>query len=361
MNCRIPIVAAIGVLAAAFAPIAAPLAAPVFAPAPAGPGERIAIPGARSIDHASFTVPDLEQAIVFFADVFGAAVLWRSAPFGADGRSPKAPEGLNADPRATSRLAMLRLGPNLNVELIEYRIPGVSQTVPLSSGLGVGHIAFDVDDINTAGAYLRTKNVQLLEGPRRNIEGPNAGQDSWFFLTPWGMAVEMVHRPTGMPYESGTPARLFKALAQPDSTTVSVPVSSQASLPATEQEILRLENERVQAMIRRDYATLERLMAPECVHIESNGMVRTTAEFMANFKADEFAFDTFVIDENRVRFYGTSAVVTGRYRNAIRAKGRLQPLKYARHTRVWTQQADGDWRMVSHQATEISTDEGRKP
>lgn len=176
----------------------------------ANPGERIAIPGARSIDHTGFAVPDLEQAILFFTDVFGAAVLWRSAPFTSDGRGPKLPDGLNADPRATARLAMLRLGPNLNVELIEYRISGVRQQMPLSSGLNVGHLAFDVDDVGAAGDYLRAKKVELLEGPRRNTEGPNAGQDSWFFLTPWGMAVELIHRPPNMPFERDTPARLFK-------------------------------------------------------------------------------------------------------------------------------------------------------
>jgi ketosteroid isomerase-like protein len=144
------------------------------------------------------------------------------------------------------------------------------------------------------------------------------------------------------------------APAQPDPTTIPIPAHRQAFFPAMEKQILRLENERVQAMIQRDYVTLERLMAPECVHIESNGTVRTTPDFMASFKADDFTFDTFVIDENQVRFYGTTAVVTGRYHNVIRTRGQLQPPKRARHTRVWARQADGHWRMVSHQATEIS-------
>ena len=117
---------------------------------------------------------------------------------------------MNADPRAAERLSMLRLGPNLNVELLEYRIPGVKHEMPLSSNLNVGHFAFDVDDINAAGTYLKSKNVQMLEGPRHNTDGPNAGQDSWFFITPWGMTVELVQRPPHMPYEKDTPARLFK-------------------------------------------------------------------------------------------------------------------------------------------------------
>ncbi|GAB3641360.1 hypothetical protein GCM10027423_19960 [Spirosoma arcticum] len=317
-----------------------------------GSGEHIAIPGARSIDHAGFAVRDLEQAITFFTDVLGAAVLWRSAPFSADGLSPKAPAGLNADPRAATRLVMLRLGPNLNVELIEYR-PGAPPVMPLSSGLNVGHFAFDVDDINVAGAYLKAKNVLLLEGPRHNTEGPNTGQDSWFFLTPWGMAVELIHRLARMPYDCNTAARLFKASAQPESAMT--PVTGQATFSVMDEEkkILRLENDRVQAMIGRDYATLERLMAPECVNVESNGTVRTTAEFMASFRAEKTTFDTFVIDENRVRSYGNSAVVTGQYHNVLSIDVRPQPVKYTGHTRVWAKQTDGNWQIVSHQATEM--------
>ncbi len=320
------------------------------APVPAAAGERIAIPGARAIDHAGFTVPDLEGAVSFFTDIFGAAVLWRSAPFTADGNGPKAPAGLNADPRASSRLAMLRLGPNLNIELLEFRIPGVSQTMPLNSGLNVGHFGFDVDDINEAGDYLRSKKVKMLEGPRHNTQGPNTGQDSWFFLTPWGMAIELVQRPAQMPYQQETAARLFKA---PRRQELTAPVSRQNSLSAVEKEILRLDNERIQAMLRRDYAMLERLMAPECVLIESNGTMQNTAGFITNFKTGDFTFETFVIDENKVRCYGTTAVVTGRYHNRIRAEGQTKPLKHALHTRVWNQYADGQWRMVSHQATEI--------
>lgn len=123
-----------------------------------------------------------------------------------------------------------------------------------------------------------------------------------------------------------------------------------------EAEVLRLDDERVQATVRRDYATLERLIAPECILVESNGTVRTTAEFMAGLKAGGSTFDTFVIDENRVRIYGTTAVVTGRYHNSVRTQDGVQPVKHARHTRVWAQQADGRWQMVSHQATEFLFD-----
>lgn len=315
-------------------------------------GERIAIPGARSIDHVGQVVPDLEQAITFFSTVLGAAVLWRSAPFTADGRGPPLPSGLNADPRAVVRLAMMRLGPNVNVELLEYRVPGTARSMPLSSELAVGHIGFDVDDIDAAATYLRSRNVQMLEGPRRNPEGPNAGQDSWFFVSPWGMVLELIRRPLQMPYMRDTPARLYKA----PPLTMAPSQKSRGAADTTEETILDLENERTQALLRGDHVTLKRLTAPDGVHVESSGMISSVAEFLTKAADTNWKFETFVVDENMVRFFGTTAVVTGRYHNSIRVRGELQATKYARHIRVWSVQPDGHWKVVSHQATEMPSD-----
>lgn len=172
-------------------------------------GTTLSIPGARAVDHAVFVVPDLEAAISFFTRILGDTVLWKSAPFSALKDEPKAPEGINAASGAAFQLAMLRLGPNLNVELTESHVPGGRPGMPLSSDLCVGHFAIAVDEMKDAGAWLSAANVQLLAGPRHSARGPNAGQDSWFFLTPWGMAIELVERPEHMPYEHDTTARLF--------------------------------------------------------------------------------------------------------------------------------------------------------
>ncbi len=136
-----------------------------------------------------------------------------------------------------------------------------------------------------------------------------------------------------------------------------LPGAGQAGSGA-ETEILRLENDRVRALLRQDYPALERLMASDCLHIERDGTQRTTAALLARFRAEPTTFATFVIDENQVRLYGTTAVVTGRYHNALRLHGQRQPTKYARHTRVWVRQADGRWRLVSHQATEMPAPAG---
>jgi catechol 2,3-dioxygenase-like lactoylglutathione lyase family enzyme len=70
------------------------------------------IASARHVDHFGMTVPDLNEAIRFFEDAICAKLLWRVGPF-AETPTDFPIEGVT--------LAMLQLGPNLNLELQEVR------------------------------------------------------------------------------------------------------------------------------------------------------------------------------------------------------------------------------------------------
>ncbi len=80
--------------------------------------------------------------------------------------------------------------------------------------------------------------------------------------------------------------------------------------------------------------------------------MRTKAQFLALLARPDFRFVRWTIDENVVRVYGDTAVVTGHYRNVTATADGEQPEKRARHLRVWVLR-DGAWRNVAHQATAI--------
>jgi len=100
--------------------------------------------------------------------------------------------------------------------------------------------------------------------------------------------------------------------------------------------VVEIERARVEALLRHDVAALDRMMAEECVHTESNGTLRTKAQFLA-------AFASFILEANEVRLYGDTAVVVGSYRNVIRTGSQIRPKKTARHLRVYVTR-DG-WKM----------------
>ncbi|MGH8907577.1 MAG: VOC family protein [Egibacteraceae bacterium] len=167
------------------------------------------IPGARNVDHIAYTVPDLEEAIDFFVDVLGAELIYREGPV-EDKTGDWMSRKLNVHPRASANIAMLRLGPVTNVELFEYQAPDQNRSLPRNSDHGGHHLAFYVDDVDAAAAYLRAQpGVRVLGDPETIQDGPLKG-DRWvYFCAPWGMQMEVLNMPAGMPYEQQTTARRF--------------------------------------------------------------------------------------------------------------------------------------------------------
>ncbi|WP_084397960.1 nuclear transport factor 2 family protein [Henriciella aquimarina] len=120
----------------------------------------------------------------------------------------------------------------------------------------------------------------------------------------------------------------------------------------TEAAVLEVEAVRLKAMLEADVETLERITGDDYVHVESSGKVRTKTEFLDGFRNRDYRFESFVIEQNDVNMLGSVAVVTGRYHNIIETPAGVQPIKHARHVRVYALR-DGQWINVTHQATEI--------
>jgi catechol 2,3-dioxygenase-like lactoylglutathione lyase family enzyme len=150
------------------------------------------VPTMRAVDHVAYTVPNLDEAIGFFVEHFGAELIFTDGPFVDDG-SDGMRRRLNVDPRATCSLAMLRLGQHHNVELFEYQAPEQQSTPPRNSDIGGHHLAFYVDDIDAAFDYVRSiPGVTVQEGPNGvSADAPVAGQRWFYFQSPWGMQMEM--------------------------------------------------------------------------------------------------------------------------------------------------------------------------
>ncbi|WP_309116167.1 VOC family protein [Saccharothrix sp.] len=167
------------------------------------------VPGARAVHHVAYTVPDLEQAVRFFVDVIGAELVYELGPV-EDPDGDWMTRKLGVDSKASTRIAMLRLGPVTNLELFEYTAPDQRRELPRNSDWGGHHLAIHVDDVDAAVAYLREQpGVTVMGEPETIEEGPITG-DRWvYFTTPWGMQMELINLPPGAPFELETDARLY--------------------------------------------------------------------------------------------------------------------------------------------------------
>ena len=145
--------------------------------------------------------PNLEQATSFFVDVLGAQVLMNGGPW-SDPKGGSFARVLGVDRRASIKVAMLRVGPVTSVELVEFTVPGQRRVMPRASDWGAAHLALFVDDIDAAAASLRARGVKVLEGPITNGPGPIEGSRYIYFMSPWGMPMELEQRSGALPYEA---------------------------------------------------------------------------------------------------------------------------------------------------------------
>lgn len=166
------------------------------------------LPGLRGTDHIGFTVPDLDAAVDFFVNVIGCEAFYDLGPFRFDDDWMQ--RQLNVHPRTVMRrLKFLRCRHGSNFEIFEYEAPDQNTKQPKNSDIGGHHLAFYVDDMDAALAWLRGKGVRILGEPVVRTEGPSAGQTWVYFLAPWGMQLELVSFPNGKGYEKDTDRRLW--------------------------------------------------------------------------------------------------------------------------------------------------------
>ena len=167
------------------------------------------IPGMLGHDHTGITVPDMDQAVTFFTDIMGCQKAMSFGPF-ADDKGTFMTDLLGVDPKAViEQITMLRCGFGSNIELFKYKAPDQRTLDQKNSDIGAFHIAFYVDDIAAAKAYLDSKGVATRMGPLPVNEGPAAGQAILYFQAPWGLQLEAITYPNGMAYEKGAETVLW--------------------------------------------------------------------------------------------------------------------------------------------------------
>lgn len=167
------------------------------------------LPGIKGIEHIGLTVPDLEEAVEFFVQVLGCEPVYDIDPFKSTGNWMETQ--LDVDPRAEiPKITMLKCHGGPNLELFEYKAAVQSHSIPKNSDIGVHHLSFYVEDIQKGVETLKKNGLRVLGEPVHMTEGSSAGESWIYFLSPWGLQLELVSFPNGKAYEKHIPTRLFK-------------------------------------------------------------------------------------------------------------------------------------------------------
>jgi ketosteroid isomerase-like protein len=119
---------------------------------------------------------------------------------------------------------------------------------------------------------------------------------------------------------------------------------------ATIALIRTLEQQRIEAGLRKDVAALETTTADDYLQIDMAGNVRDKATQMKRIASSEVRMESNTLDEMIVRVYGKTAVVTGRATAVGTIRG--EPYPRIRYTRVYVER-DGAWQVVLYHQTRI--------
>jgi ketosteroid isomerase-like protein len=131
-----------------------------------------------------------------------------------------------------------------------------------------------------------------------------------------------------------------------------VAILAQTQTESVEQELIKLENEWADALVKHDWTFLDRILADDYVATDPKGSVSTKAQEIAFFKSGEFTFTSCMHHELKVRVYGDAAVVTGHTttKETYKGKGFINNL---RGTDTWVKRA-GRWQCVAGHSSEIA-------
>jgi hypothetical protein len=121
---------------------------------------------------------------------------------------------------------------------------------------------------------------------------------------------------------------------------------------SVEQELLKLEQQWTDALVKPDLAFLDRIQADNYTFTDPEGSVWTKAQSLALLKSGEDVISSCVADEMKARVYGDAAVVTGRNTTKETFKGKDISGQY-RWTDTWVKHS-GRWQCVATHVSRIA-------
>ena len=126
---------------------------------------------------------------------------------------------------------------------------------------------------------------------------------------------------------------------------VQAQTAPQTQAGSDEQELIRMENDWLQAFFKNDGAFADRFLADDYMGTDEHGDVKNKAQKIAEIKAGAHLSTSGVLDNIKVRVYRDAAVVTGRHI----MKGLFQGKEY-RSPYLWTDifiKRGGRWQCVA--------------
>ena len=118
------------------------------------------------------------------------------------------------------------------------------------------------------------------------------------------------------------------------------------------REIDQLEDNWRAAILKGNITVMQGLLADDYMAITANGTLQTKEQALESLRTGRVHFTTLDISDRKVRFYGTTALVTS-LADVQGATGEGDVSGSYRYTRVYVRDAAGAWKIVSFEVSKI--------
>jgi|YelNatPaOPRAMG01_1025707.scaffolds.fasta_scaffold00307_38 ketosteroid isomerase-like protein len=106
------------------------------------------------------------------------------------------------------------------------------------------------------------------------------------------------------------------------------------------------------AVVQRDFATLEKILAADLIYAHSTGVIENKQQYLGKLRSGVQRYDAIEHGALTVRLYGDAAVVHSQVTmRGVNASGPFNDRLMMLH--VWIKQG-GAWRLAAHQTTKLS-------
>ena len=146
--------------------------------------------------------------------------------------------------------------------------------------------------------------------------------------------------------------RILSIIAFLCTVTLIVVGQTSTSPNPDEDSVRKIEDEFAAAYGRNDADALDRLWAADYTFVNLAGQVLTKAQRLAMLRSGELKIEGYSRDEENIRVYGTTAVVT--YRSTVKAQRNGTDISSQRRVITVLVKRDGRWQAVAQQSTAIA-------
>jgi catechol 2,3-dioxygenase-like lactoylglutathione lyase family enzyme len=139
----------------------------------------------RRVEHFSFTISNLEDALQFFCDFLGMRATPTREVYG------DSVDEILQIPSVRLRVSTVKTPDDADIELMEYVQPKGEKIDSRPCNAGVPHISFIVDDIWRMYRDLADKGVQFFSQPVRIDTSSTTGMSICYLKGPDGINIEL--------------------------------------------------------------------------------------------------------------------------------------------------------------------------